>query len=245
MLWPFYEKFRARMDAAGWQDKPAFVEPNLFWNANLDFQKQEGGLLDAGTLGPRYVFNTHFYDQKAISGIFMPGKAERRPVRQRLRHGARPCRRGRYAGDHQRVRPSAGGVGLRQGARPSSRAMYQALDSRVPGASWWSQPGRLRPGAVRFASGSGTSTTAATSELMNGNPDKVLTDGDAWNDEDLSAVRLDDSGKAVLRQDARLLDRVYPSATAGSTVAFTYEDRSRDGSKTLTLEPGAGARCRA
>jgi hypothetical protein len=31
VLWPFYEKFRARMDAAGWQDKPAFVgaEPLL------------------------------------------------------------------------------------------------------------------------------------------------------------------------------------------------------------------------
>ena len=63
------------MDAAGWQDKPAFVEPNLFWNANLYFQSQEGGLLDAGAIGPRYVFNTHFYDQKAISGIFMWGKA--------------------------------------------------------------------------------------------------------------------------------------------------------------------------
>ncbi|MEV0634949.1 cellulase family glycosylhydrolase [Streptomyces sp. NPDC050619] len=235
VLWPFYEKFRARMDTAGWQDKPAFVEPNLFWNANISFQKQEGGLLDAGTLGPDYVFNTHFYDQKAISGIFMPGKAAD----------------GQYSADFGTVRdraaatntagiisefghPLAGNVSDK--APTVLKGMYQALDSRLPGASWWSDP---------TASGSVLSGTqwqwdiynGRHRELMNGNPDKVLTSGDAWNDEDLSAVRLDDTGKAALRQDARLLDRVYPSATAGTTVGFTYEDRSRDGSTTLTWNP--------
>ncbi|WP_210570041.1 cellulase family glycosylhydrolase [Streptomyces sp. GESEQ-4] len=235
VLWPFYAKFRARMDAAGWQNKPAFVEPNLFWNANLDFQKQEGGLLDAGTLGPRFVFNTHFYDQKAISGIFMWGKAAD----------------GQYAGDFGMVRdrasaaktpaivsefghPLAGTVSDK--APTVLKAMYQALDSRVPGKSWWTNP----TGSGPVLSGSQWQWDiyhGRHHELMNDNPDKVQTEGDAWNDEDLSAVRLDDSGKAVLRQDTRLLDRVYPSATSGTTVAFTYEDRSRDGSTTLTWNP--------
>jgi hypothetical protein len=235
VLWPFYEKFRARMDAAGWQDKPAFVEPNLFWNANISFQKQEGGLLDAGTLGPDYVFNTHFYDQQAISGVFMPGKAKD----------------GQYTSDFGTVRDRAAATGtagvvsefghplagtVSDKAPTVLKAMYQALDSRRPGSSWWSDP---------TASGSVLSGTqwqwdiynGRHHELMNGNPDKVRTSGDAWNDEDLSAVRLDDSGRAVLRQDARLLDRLYPSATAGTTVGFTYEDRSRDGSTTLTWNP--------
>jgi len=235
VLWPFYVKFRARMDAAGWQAKPAFVEPNLFWNANIDFQKQEGGLLDAGTLGPRYVFNTHFYDQKAISGVFMWGKAGD----------------GQYATDFAAVRDRASSAGttalVSEFGHPLSgsvsdkaptvvKAMYQALDSRVPGASWWSKP----EGSGPVLSGSQWQWDLYSGrhhELMNGNPDKVLTSGDAWNDEDLSAVGLDDSGKAVLRQDARLLDRLYPSATAGRTLAFTYEDRSRDGSTTLTWNP--------
>jgi hypothetical protein len=235
VLWPFYTKFRARMDEAGWQAKPAFVEPNLFWNANLDFQKQEGGLLDAGTLGPRYVFNTHFYDQKAISGVFMWGKA----------------RDGQYATDFGAVRDRASAAGttgivsefghplagsVSDKAPTVLKAMYQALDSRLPGSAWWDRPA---------SSGSVLSGTqwqwdlynGRHQELMNDNPDKVLTSGDAWNDEDLSAVALDDSGRPVLRQDARLLDRVYPSATAGTTVAFTYEDRSRDGSTTLTWNP--------
>ncbi len=235
VLWPFYEKFRARMDAAGWRDKPAFVEPNLFWNANLDFQKQEGGLLDAGKLGPRYVFNTHFYDQKAISGVFMWGKAAD----------------GQYTGDFRTVRdraaaartaavvsefghPLAGNVSDK--APTVLKAMYQALDSRVKGADWWSDPAASGP-VLSGSQWQWDIYNGRHRELMNGNPDKVLTEGDAWNDEDLSAVRLDDAGRPVLRQDARLLDRLYPSATAGTTVGFTYEDRSRDGSTTLTWNP--------
>ncbi|WP_037885337.1 cellulase family glycosylhydrolase [Streptomyces viridochromogenes] len=235
VLWPFYVKFRARMDAAGWQAKPAFVEPNLFWNANLDFQKQEGGLLDAGTLGPRYVFNTHFYDQKAISGVFMWGKAAD----------------GQYTGDFGTVRDRASATrttaivsefghpltgSVADKAPTVYKAMYQALDSRVKGAGWWSNPAGSGP-VLSGSQWQWDIYNGRHHELMNDNPDKVQTDGDAWNGEDLSAVRLDDSGTPVLRQDARLLDRIYPSATSGTAVAFTYEDRSRDGSTTLTWNP--------
>ncbi|WP_371542572.1 cellulase family glycosylhydrolase [Streptomyces sp. NBC_00554] len=235
VLWPFYVKFRARMDAAGWQAKPAFVEPNLFWNANISSQKQEGGLLDAGTIGPRYVFNTHFYDQKAISGILMWGKAGD----------------GQYATDFGTVRDRASAAGttatISEFGHPLAgsvsdkaptvlKAMYQAFDSRQPGASWWSNPSASGP-VLSATQWQWDIYNGRHHELMNDNPDKVLTTGDAWNDEDLSAVRLDDSGTVVLRQDARLLDRVYPSATAGTAVAFTYEDRSRDGSTTLTWNP--------
>jgi hypothetical protein len=235
LLWPFYVKFRAKMDAAGWQDKPAFVQPNLFWNSNIDSQKQEGGLLDAGSIGTKYVFTSHFYDQKAISAILMWGKAAD----------------GQYATDFSTLRDRGTALGttsiLSEFGQPLSglvsdkaptvvKAMYQALDSRLPGASWWTDP--EDSGSV--LSGNQWQWdiyNGRHNELMNGNADKVLTSGDAWNDEDLSAVALDALGQPVLRQDARLLDRLYPSATAGSTLAFTYEDRSRDGSTTLTWNP--------
>ncbi|MFI2206235.1 cellulase family glycosylhydrolase [Streptomyces sp. NPDC020192] len=235
LLWPFYVKFRARMDAAGWQDKPAFVEPNLFWNSNISTQKQEGGLLDAGTLGSRYVFNTHFYDQKAISGILMWGKAAD----------------GQYAFDFATVRDRATAAGtaamVSEFGHPLSgtvsdkaptvlKAMYQALDSRLPGASWWSNPAASGP-VLSGTQWQWDIYNGRHHELMNGNSGKVLTSGDAWNDEDLSAVNLDGSGNVTLRQNSRLLDRLYPSATAGTTLAFTYEDRSRDGSTTLTWNP--------
>lgn len=233
LLWPFYVKFRARMDAAGWTDKPAMVEPNLFWNGNVS--KEEGGLLDAGTIGSRYVFNTHFYDQKAISGILMWGNASD----------------GQYVTDFGTIRDRAAALGTTSvvsefghplngstaGKAPTVlKAMYQAMDSRVKGANWWSSPAGSGP-VLSGTQWQWDIYNGRHHELMNDNPDKVMTSGDAWNDEDLSAVRLDDSGTAVLRQDARLLDRIYPSATSGSTVAFTYEDRSRDGSTTLTWNP--------
>ncbi|MET8246462.1 endoglycosylceramidase [Streptomyces sp. NPDC005202] len=235
VLWPFYEKFRARMDAAGWQDKPALVEPNLFWNAGIDSQKQEGGLLDAGTLGPRYVFNTHFYDQKAISGILMWGKASD----------------GQYANDFAAIRDRASAAGtagvVSEFGHPLSgtvsdkaptvlKAMYLALDSRLPGSRWWTNLSASGP-VLSGTQWQWDIYSGRHHELMNGNRDKVLTSGDAWNGEDLSAVRLDDADTVTPRQDARLLDRLYPSATAGTTVAFAYEDRSRDGSTTLTWNP--------
>ncbi|MFC8342985.1 endoglycosylceramidase [Streptomyces sp. NPDC057280] len=233
LLWPFYVKFRARMDAAGWQDKPALVEPNLFWNGNVS--KEEGGLLDAGSLGSRYVFNTHFYDQKAISGILMWGNASD----------------GQYVSDFGTVRDRASALGTTAvvsefghplngstaGKAPTVlKAMYQALDSRVKGANWWTSPAGSGP-VLSGSQWQWDIYNGRHSELMNGNPDKVQTSGDGWNDEDLSAVRLDGNGAVTLRQDARLLDRLYPSATSGSTLAFTYEDRSRDGSTTLTWNP--------
>ncbi|MFI9543981.1 cellulase family glycosylhydrolase [Streptomyces sp. NPDC052016] len=233
LLWPFYVRFRARMDAAGWQDKPAFVEPNLFWNGNVS--KEEGGLLDAGTLGSRYVFNTHFYDQKAISGILMWGKAaDGQYVTDFGTVRDRAAAAGTAAVVSEFGHPLAGAVSDK--APTVLKAMYQALDSRVKGASWWTTPAASGP----VLSGNQWQWDiyhGRHHELMNGNPDKVLTAGDAWNDEDLSAVRLDDTGKVTLRQDARLLDRMYPSATSGTTLAFTYEDRSRDGSTTLTWNP--------
>ncbi|RDG35171.1 cellulase family glycosylhydrolase [Streptomyces corynorhini] len=232
VLLPFYARFRARMDLAGWRDKPLFAEPNMFWNANLDLARQEGGLLDAGTLGGRHVFNTHFYDQKAISGIFMWGKAED----------------GRYSADFGTVRDRATALGtpaiVSEFGHPLSgytsdkaptvdKAMYQALDSRLPGAAWWGAPARSGP-VLSATQWQWDLYSGRHREAMNGNTGKIRTAGDAWNDEDLSAVALDSSGRAVLRQDARLLDRLYPGAVAGRTLAFSYEDRSRDGGTTLS-----------
>jgi hypothetical protein len=234
LLWPFYLKFRARMDAAGWTGKPAFVEPNLFWNANLSFVKQAGGLADVGAPGTGFVFNTHFYDQAALSGVFMWGNASD----------------GQYATDFRTVRDRAAALGtaamVSEFGSPVTgytsdksptvlKAMYQALDSRLSGADWWSQA--VSSGTVL----SGTQWhwdvySGRHHELMNGNPDKVLTGGDAWNGEDFSVVRTGDSGAALLRADTGLLDRAYPLAVAGHTLAFTYEDRT-----TGTWNPVPGA----
>jgi hypothetical protein len=103
------------------------------------------------------------------------------------------------------------------------RSMYQGLDSRLSGASFWNS-----------AAGSGQVLSSTQwhwdvysgkhRELMNSNPDKVQTTGDAWNGEDHSVI-----ANGALRLDRRVLDRLFPSAVAGTTMAFAYEDLARDG----------------
>jgi Cellulase (glycosyl hydrolase family 5) len=235
LLWPFYQRFRTAMDGAGWSVKPAFVEPNLFWNANLSFEQQAGGLANVGAIGTRYVFNTHFYDEAALSGVFMIGKAGD----------------GQYTADFDTVRQRAAGLGtsalVSEFGSPESgytsdktptvlKAMYQALDSGVSGSGWWSAAAQSG-GVLSGIEWQWDLYSGRHDELMNGNPDKVETSGDAWNGEDYSVIDTDASGAVQLRQDARVLDRLYPTAVAGRTLAFTYEDRSRDGSTTLTWNP--------
>ncbi|QGZ52083.1 MULTISPECIES: cellulase family glycosylhydrolase [Streptomyces] len=232
LLWPFYERFRARMDAAGWRSKPALVEPHMFWNSNLSFMKQPGGLHGVGPLGPRYVFNTHFYDQARMSGFFDLTKAKD----------------GEYAGDFNAVRERSTALGtpavVSEFGHPLTgtssdkapsvlKGQYQALDSGLDGRNWWRNPAAAGP-VLSATQWQWDVYSGRHHEAMNDNPRKIRTEGDAWNDEDLSAVRLDDRGLPQLRQDARLLDRLYPSAVAGRTLAFLYEDRSRDAGKTLT-----------
>jgi hypothetical protein len=235
VLWPFYQKFRTEMDDAGWQAKPAFIEPNVFWNTDLSFEQQTGGLSNIGAVGDRYVFNAHFYDAAALSGIFLLGDASD----------------GQYDSEFNTIRGQATELGTAamvsefgspvtgytSDKSPSVlKAMYQALDSSIPGADWWSDAA---------ASGSVLSGTewqwdiynGRHDELMNGNPDKVQTSGDAWNGEDYSVVDMNSSGTVQLRFDSQLLDQLYPEAVAGTTLAFTYEDRSTDGSTVMTWNP--------
>jgi hypothetical protein len=235
VLWPFFEKFRTEMDAAGWQSKPALIEPNVFWNTDISFEQQAGGLTNIGSIGTRYVFNSHFYDAAAISGVLMWGHASD----------------GQYTSEFNTIRSNASTLGTSamvsefgstvtgytSDKSPSVlKAMYQALDSGVTGANWWTD-----------AAASGTVLSGTEwqwdiyngqhHELMNGNSSKVETTGDGWNGEDYSVVDMDSSGNVALRYSSQLLDRLYPEAVAGTTLAFTYEDRSPDGSSVMTWNP--------
>ncbi|MET0237602.1 MAG: cellulase family glycosylhydrolase [Kibdelosporangium sp.] len=223
LLWPFHQQFRQRMDQSGWAGKPLFAEPLVFWNQNVDFFAEPGGFTSVPAMGSRYVFNSHFYDGKAQSGVLKPGKAAD----------------GEYVADMNRVRDRATALGttgivsefghpvagFTSDKAPSVlKAMYQAMDSRLKGSAWWS-------GAA--ASGRALSSSQwhwdinydRHHELMNDNPDKVRTAGDAMNDEHFSAVRLNGTNFEST-VDNRIVDRAFPRAVAGDTLAFTYEDRA-------------------
>ncbi|MFD1048791.1 endoglycosylceramidase, partial [Kibdelosporangium lantanae] len=95
--------------------------------------------------------------------------------------------------------------------------------SRLSGADWWAHAATSGP-VLSGSQWHWDIYNGRHHELMNDNPSKVKTAGDAMNDEQFSAVRLDDAGIPVLTVDSRIVDRMYPLAVAGTTVAFTYED---------------------
>ncbi|WP_378323914.1 cellulase family glycosylhydrolase [Actinomadura fibrosa] len=221
-LMPFYQRFRTAMDEAGWNAKPAFVEPLVFWNTGFF---EQGGMTSVGRLGTRWVFNSHYYDGA------------------RMTVSPAPASDGTYAEVMNEIRQRATALGTAPlvsefGNKLSGtgsdrtpwmvRAMYQGMDAGVPGRDWWSGPA---------AGGSVLSSlqwqwdvySGRHHELMNGNPDKVQTEGDAWNGEDHSVVAADDAGTVTPRLDVRVLDRLYPSAVNGDTLAFAYEDLARSG----------------
>ncbi|MFF5258003.1 cellulase family glycosylhydrolase [Actinomadura viridis] len=221
-LMPFYQRFRTTMDEAGWNAKPAFVEPLVFWNTGFF---EQGGMTSVGRLGTRWVFNSHYYDGA------------------RMTLDPSPASDGTYAAPMNEIRQRATDLGTAPvvsefGNKLSGtgsdrtpwmiRAMYQGMDSGVAGRNWWNGPA---------AGGSVLSSmqwhwdiySGRHHELMNGNPDKVQTEGDGWNDEDHSVVATDDAGDVRLRLDARVLDRLYPSAVNGDTLAFAFEDLARSG----------------
>jgi len=222
LLMPFYQRFRAEMDEAGWAAKPAFVEPLVFWNQNVDFFAEPGGLTLVPSLGERFVFNAHFYDGKAQSGILMPGKAGDGQYTQAfgtIRDRARAL--GTTAIVSEFGHPVSGFTSDKNSS--VLKAIYQGLDSTAPGARWWSAP---RGTVVSGSQWHWDTNYGRHRELMNDNPNKVKTDGDAMNDEHFSAVKLDASGNPVLTVERAVVDRVYPEAVAGTTLAFTYEDRA-------------------
>ncbi|WP_084718969.1 cellulase family glycosylhydrolase [Streptacidiphilus carbonis] len=236
LLWPFYQRFRAAMDTAGWQSKTAWAEPLAFWNVNVNVggTSQPGGFPLVSSLGSGYVFNTHYYDAKALSGILMLGKA------------ADGQYSSTFAGFRQRAAALGSPLAVTEFGYPLTgytsdkgpsveKATYQALDSTATGAAWW---GAAANGATTGTVLSGTQWqwdvySGRHHELMNDNPSKVETTGDGWNGEDYSIVQQSISGGVALRVDQRLVDRVYPRAVSGDALAFTYEDLSRDSGTTM------------
>lgn len=218
-LMPFYQRMRTAMDQAGWTSKPTFAEPLVFWNTGFF---EQGGMTTVGQLGTRMVFNTHYYDgarmtldpSAASDGTYDSAMNE---IRRRAADlGTAPI-------------VSEFGNKMTDNRTPwMIRAMYQAMDYGVPGKNWWSSP--ASGGAVLSSlQWQWDIYSGRHHELMNGNPDKVQTDGDGWNDEDHSVVATDDAGNVALRLDQRVLDRLYPSAVNGDTLAFAFEDLARSG----------------
>jgi hypothetical protein len=207
-LMPFYQKIRAKMDESGWAAKPAYVEPLVFWNTGFF---EQGGMSTVSPLGTRYVFNSHYYDGARITlDPTAAGDGTYASAMNRIRDRAKYLATAPFVSEF--------GNSLHSDRTPwMVRSMYQGMDAGIRGASWWGSPA---------SGGTVLSNTMWHWDIYSGQHEEP---GDGWNDEDHSVVAVDSSGAVVPRLDRRVLDRIYPSAVAGTTLAFAYEDLARSG----------------
>jgi hypothetical protein len=219
-LLPFYQKFRAAMDAAGWADKLAVVEPLVFWNS---YGTGGGGFSTIGSLGPRYVFNAHYYDGARMTiDPTWPGDGTYADPFKTIRDRATTLKTAALVSEF--------GASMGDSRAPwIVRSEYESLDHEGKGSDWWSAPGG-RGHVLSSTEWHWDIYSGRHHELMNGNPAKLETAADAFNGEDYSAVLTDSSGTVVQQRfDQRLEDRIYPSAVAGDVLAFATEDLASSG----------------
>lgn len=219
-LWPFYRKVRALMDGNGWYDKPVYAEPLVFWNTTVGIVAPATGghhLSEIPTRG--FVFNSHFYDAG------------------RQGTDLRPVNNGSYLTHLHQVRDEArylrmpsflsefgmflNGTGQKDTNRTIA-AIYQGMESSDA----------LKPAKDRFADAYSPPVSGTQwhwdwyhdrhHEVMNGNPNKVITSGDAWNEENFSAITVLADGSVRENFDHRNIARVYPRRAQGEIMAFHY-----------------------
>ncbi len=225
-LWPFYQRVRTILDATGWETKLVFAEPQVFWNLNVPGLATGGGHLETPP-GPGFVFTAHFYDA----------------LRQGLPLGL-PINNGAYFEPYDAIRDEARFLNLpvfvsefgmfldgegHQDTVRAIKASYGALESSD----------RLRPERDRFLDLYAPPISATQwhwdiyhdqhAEYVNGNPDRLVTEGDAWNDENFSAV--DEHG--VFTSAPAVLQRIYPQRVQGEVYSFFYHDLAQDNSGEL------------
>ncbi|MDK2123921.1 cellulase family glycosylhydrolase [Parachitinimonas caeni] len=242
-LWPFYRKVRARMNDIGWQSKPVYAEPLVFWNTNAGIVAPATGghhLTDKPASG--FVFNSHFYD------------AGRQGV------DVRPVNNGSYLTHMHQIRDEARWMGMpafvsefgmfNRGTGPKDTnrtiaAMYQGLETSD---AFRSTKDRMADAYSPPLSGTQWHWDwyyNQHNEAQNDNPSKIQQKTDGWNNEDFSAI-LTFVGYVMYNIDGRNIERVYPRKAQGSIMAFHYNAIARSAWNEplnwLALRPAIGGR---
>lgn len=223
-LWPFYQRVRAILNEQGWQDKLVFAEPQVFWNLNIPGFATGGGYLEEPP-GDGFVFTAHFYDairsgvplwSRVDNGIYFANLDQVRDEARFLQLPMFLSEFGMAIGGDQIQDTVRIIKGLYEGMETSDRWRTPAPDRYVDlytplvaGTQWhWDQYRNLHQ------------------EYVNGNPERLATVGDAWNDEDFSAINADGS----FTSDPYVLARVYPQRVQGDIFTFYYNDMATDNS---------------
>ena len=222
LLWPFYERVRAELDAQGVNNKPVYAEPMVFWSsiAGITAPATGGHYLDYQP-GDGFVFTPHFYDQgrMGVEDLSVARNGAHFPNLDQIRDEARYLGLTTFLSEFGMWLDGNGHTdtervvnGTYQGMESSDRTRAQSggkdryVDFYTPlisGAQWqWD---------IYYDN---------HQEYQNGNPANLKTEDDAWNGENFSVINNFGQGYNV---QANLVERAYPRAVQGEVMHFAYE----------------------
>jgi hypothetical protein len=221
-LWPFYQKVRTTLNENGWSDKWVYAEPLVYWNTTAGIlAPATGGHSLESPPGDGFVFNSHFYDAGRMSldftgidnGTYLRDMDK---VREEGRYLETPIFMSEY------------GMWLDgEGAKDTVR-MIKALIQGMEASDWNKTKDRYMNLYAPLISGTQWHWDIYYdhhNEYMNGNTDKLLTEKDAWNDENFSVIK--DWG-AHYNMDYHVIERSYPRRIQGHAMSFHYNCLSHD-----------------
>ena len=223
-LWPFYQRARTVLSANGFQDKFVFAEPLVFWNTRAGFicPRTGGGHLTSPP-GEGFVFNSHFYDAGRMgtdttgvdNGTYL---GEMDIIRNEARFLELPVFLSEFgmwlddigSQDTVRIVKSVYQGAEISDAMKSTKDRYADFYAPLISATQWHWD----------------TYYDQHNEYMNGNPDKLLAEKDAWNEENFSVIS---EGGTQLNMDFQVVQRGYPRVVSGAIMNFYYNDLSHDG----------------
>ena len=218
LIWPFYERVRAELDAKGINDKPVYAEPMVFWSsiAGITAPATGGHYLDYQP-GDGFVFTPHFYDQgrMGVNDLSVARNGAHFPNLDQIRDEARYLNLATFLSEFGMWLDGYGQTdtervvnGTYQGMESSDRGhgKNRYVDFYTPlisGAQWqWDY------------------YYDNHHEYQNGNTSKLKTTEDAWNGENFSVINNYGQGYNV---KANLVERSYPRAVQGKVMHFAHE----------------------
>ena len=218
---PFNKRVRDLLDEMGWEQSFVFAEPLVFWitnaptiPANPPFNKQDPPLKG-------FVFNSHYYDAQRMSfshktvknGSYLANTDHIKSTAAKLK---RPpflsefgmfIKKGRVQNQVRMIEATYQGMEISKEQSSSFASFYSPV---ISGTQWhWD----IYHNQHR--------------ELQNENPNRVITEGDAWNNENFSIVT--DGGFKYTTPDQFSVERAWPRRCQGRIMHFYYKGRPDDG----------------
>ncbi|WP_163834475.1 cellulase family glycosylhydrolase [Spartinivicinus ruber] len=215
VLWPFYQRVRQVLNDVGWQQQYVYAEPLVFWNTNAGIVQPTGGQHLNQPPGKGFIFNSHYYDAARMSW--------------RLRW----AKSGSYLAEFDQIRQEASFLQLPAFVSEfgmwlngeGSKDPIRMLKSQRQAMSLSQLAEDKRPA---FCSPYISATQWHWDiyynnhhEYQNSNPEKLMTQWDAWNEENFSVVS--DDGN-TFNLPGPLLQRAYPERVAGQLWHSYFND---------------------